>query len=77
MFKLEDGKTYLTRDGRVVGPLWSEPDGEGARTFFSEQPLDGFMTVWEEDGTAAFFISYESDPAWDLVKELDESVKTV
>jgi hypothetical protein len=74
--KLEDGKTYLTRGGDVVGPLWSEPDSEREHgtAYFSNQRVDNYLTVWLEDGTADFFgMGFESDPDWDIVEELVEN----
>lgn len=73
--KLEAGKKYVLASGQVVGPVWDELQEDGVTyKYLSTDFVDGYMPVWNEDGSADFFVWSENDPAHDIVKEFDESL---
>lgn len=72
--KLEVGKKYVLASGQVVGPLWDELQEDGVTyKYISRDTVDGYLPVWEEDGSADFFVWSANDPAHDIVKEFAES----
>lgn len=72
--KLEAGKKYVLVSGQVVGPVWDIGDG----TFKAMDRVDGFSPMWYSDGTPDFFFNpADNYPSHRVVKEFDESVKTL
>ena len=70
--KLEVGKYYVLASGQIVGPMFDEVN-EWETLYMSNDNVDGFMPVWNEDGSADFFVWSENNPAHNIVKEFDES----
>lgn len=72
--KLEVGKRYVLQSGQVVGPMWKDDDNY----FLADQVVEGYLPVWFENGEADFFTEREgNDPNWNVVKELDESARSL
>lgn len=71
--KLEVGKKYVLVSGQVVGPLWDELQDDGVTyKYMSRDPVDGYLPVWEEDGSADFFVWSENYPEHDILAEYVE-----
>ena len=72
--KLEVGKKYVLQSGQVVGPMWKDDNNY----FLADQVVEGYLPVWFENGEANFFTKREgNDPNWNVVKELDESARSL
>jgi len=66
--QVEVGKYYRTRDGRKVGPMELELDGD----FMANHPdRHGFTVSWQPNGKR-----YKCDPNIDLIAEWTDTPKT-
>ena len=75
--KIEEGKFYKMRNGRVVGPMeWTTDDANSscwvANNYQSHEAVDGYAGLWSEDGTECFFYVGTSDPQYDLVEAVEQ-----
>lgn len=70
--KLEEGKTYVTRDGRVVGPMRLLNKSDQWRpTSYSDITLGGFL--W--DGQGCRYYQWHKENPEDLVEEYKPMIK--
>jgi len=71
--KLEAGKKYVLVSGQVVGPLWDELQDDGVTyKYMSRDTVDDYLPVWEEDGSADFFVWSKNNPEHDILAEYVE-----
>lgn len=54
--KIESGKHYQMRDGRIVGPVQPWDENNLSVGYHAEQKLDGYYLMWDEEGKFDGFV---------------------
>ena len=59
--KIEIGKHYRMRDGRVAGPVLPWDENDPSKGYRAEQIIDGYLLMWNVDGKFDGFLASQDN----------------